>query len=224
MRRTRPGPTGERHWRGGFYELVLLMDGGDEERLGEGVKALAAAAGLSGATIVTAAGPVAPDLTTHEGQRLAAVALAQGRQLRGRVLLPDARESACGVLLLRDAEDAVEAPGAEQVGAVARAGHSLVLFLPLAGLASAGVDVGGFPFGDESGGESLAWRRPLDEWLARIGRVVHASVPFRRAVIGFDVAGDDELPVVTGRSAPAPRDRAFLVPEPDGLVYVAADV
>ena len=67
MRRSRPGTTGERHWRGGFYELALLMDGSDQGRLGDGIKALAAAAGLSGATIDTAAGPVVPDLTTAEG-------------------------------------------------------------------------------------------------------------------------------------------------------------
>ncbi|MFD6164532.1 hypothetical protein ACFWFR_05045 [Oerskovia sp. NPDC060287] len=217
MRRSRPGATGERHWRGGFYELALLMDGSDQGRLGDGIKALAAAAGLSGATIDTAAGPVVPDLTTAEGLRLAAEALAQGRQLRGRVLLPAARESACGVLLLRDALDAVEDPGSGP------AGCSLVLFLPLAGLASAGVEVGGFPFGDRSGVESHVWRRPLDEWLARIGRAVHVSLPFRRAVIGFDVAGDDELSVGTEPSVPAPRDRAFLVQEPDGLVFLAAD-
>ena len=49
--------------------------------------------------------------------------------------------------------------------------------------------VGGYPFGPDGGPVSLAWRLPVDDWLAGIARQVAQACPFRMAAAGFEVSG-----------------------------------
>ena len=50
--------------------------------------------------------------------------------------------------------------------------------------------VGGYPFGPDGGLVSLAWRRPVDDWLIGIARQVARACPFRMAATGFEVSGN----------------------------------
>ncbi|MBD8000097.1 hypothetical protein [Oerskovia gallyi] len=217
----RNDPMSHRHWAGGFYELALQVGPSDEERVAAWVAALVDATGLTCPTVVDGTDP-ARVATEERALRKAGEALVRGAHVRGVVRLPEGEEVACGLLLLQGASD--DGTRATHAGADTANLNWLVLYLPLAGLGAAGVEVDGFPFDDRSGAESLTWRRPLDEWLAGLGRSVHRTVPFRRAVIGFEVAGDDDGPFEPDWLAPAaPRDRAHLVVGRAGLTYVAAE-
>jgi hypothetical protein len=65
----------------------------------------------------------------------------------------------------------------------------LDFYFPVGALTREDRRVGGFPFGPDGGAGSLSWRRPLDEWLAQIGRLVYDSVNYRLALIGFEASG-----------------------------------
>ncbi|MBM7478664.1 hypothetical protein ACFP63_16175 [Oerskovia jenensis] len=219
----RDDPMSPRHWAGGFYELALLVGRADDDRLDDRVAALVAAVGLSRLTVVDGTVEARVASEDRAAVRAAGGALVRGAHLRGVVRLPGGGESSCGILLLRGERDDGDARGSGSGLDVVDLDW-LVLHLPLAGLDAGGVEVDGFPFDDRSGAESLTWRRPLDEWLAGVGRSVHRTVPFRRAVIGFEVAGDGDGVDGPDRLAPAaPRDRAHLVVGPAGLTYVAAE-
>jgi hypothetical protein len=90
---------------------------------------------------------------------------------------------------------------------------NLEIYLPLGALARADHRIGGYPFDERSGAESLIWRAPLDRWLADVAVAVHTQAPFQRAVIGFQV---DEHADLTADQ----RYAATLVPHPGGgLIY-----
>ncbi|MFF2623893.1 hypothetical protein [Oerskovia jenensis] len=221
----RDDPMSSRHWAGGFYELALVVEHPDDDRLVDLVAALVAAVGLSRLTVVDGTVEARVASEDRAGVRAAGGALVRGAHLRGVARLPGGGESSCGILLLRGESDDGDARGTGPDPSLDVGGPDwLVLYLPLAGLDAGGVEVDGFPFDDRSGAESLTWRRPLDDWLAGVGRSVHRTVPFGRAVIGYEVAGDDDGLVDPDRLAPAaPRDRAHLVVRPAGLTYVAAE-
>jgi hypothetical protein len=93
---------------------------------------------------------------------------------RGTVTLPSGARVVCGAFVARyDESDSVE------------------LYLPLGALARADRRIGGYPFG--GAGASLRWRAPLDRWLADVAATVHAQVPFRRALIGFEIDVDRDI-------------------------------
>ncbi|TDC48916.1 hypothetical protein E1258_27590 [Micromonospora sp. KC207] len=72
--------------------------------------------------------------------------------------------------------------------------------------------IGGYPFDESSGVESLTWRSALDRWLADVAVAVYADVPFHRALIGFEIDEDRDITVNQ-------RYAAVLTPCADGLEY-----
>jgi hypothetical protein len=72
--------------------------------------------------------------------------------------------------------------------------------------------IGGYPFDQRSGVESLTWRAPLDRWLADVAVAVHADVPFQRALIGFEI--DEDADITADQ-----RWAAVLLPDPEGMDY-----
>jgi hypothetical protein len=66
----------------------------------------------------------------------------------------------------------------------------LELYLPLGALARVDRGIGGYPFDERRGVESLTWRASLDRWLADIAVRVHTDAPFQRALIGFEINVD----------------------------------
>jgi hypothetical protein len=130
-------------------------------------------------------GPVGPSAAT----------LHEHGHLRGSLTLPSGDRVVCGGYASRY-EDV----------------DTLELYLPLGALARVDRRIGGFPFDDRSGAESLTWRAPLDKWLVDVAVAVHAEVPFRRALIGFEVDEDAD-------TAAEPRYATVLVPGPSGLEH-----
>lgn len=87
--------------------------------------------------------------------------------------------------------------------------------IELGGLVRVDERIGGYPFDQRSGVESLAWRAPLDRWLADIAVAVYADVPFTRALIGFEVDEDADSTAGTAYTA-------RLTPGTDGMDYQPA--
>jgi hypothetical protein len=167
------------NWTGGFYELSLDLGATDDVRLDRAVRSLWRAAGVRECRAGSGSVHVEPT----------AGALAEYGHLRGTLSLPTGDRVVCGVFSSRyDGADNLE------------------LYLPLGALVRVDRRMGGYPFDERSGADSLTWRAPLDRWLADVAVIVHAEVPFQRALIGFEV--DEEADVA-----------AVLVPGPTGVAY-----
>jgi hypothetical protein len=124
-----------------------------------------------------------------------AAALHEHGHLRGTLTLPSGARVVCGAFSSRyEGVDGLE------------------LYLPLGALARVDRRIGGYPFDERSGAESLSWRAPLDRWLAGVAVAVHAEVPIHHALIGFEVDEDADL-------TSEQRYAAVLVPGTAGLDY-----
>lgn len=183
-------------WTGGFYELAVQLGKPDDGRLEAAMGALARAAGAEGPWQVQ----WDPDLFAPASWTVAD--LDRCGHLRGLVMLPDGQRAICSVIRVR-----------EQDG-----DDWLDLCLPLEALGQLDARVGGYPFGPDGGPVSLAWRRPVDDWLTGIARQVARACPFRMAAIGFEVSGsiraEDLADAVRG-------DRAYALLLADGTCLAA---
>ncbi|GAA0803366.1 hypothetical protein [Spirilliplanes yamanashiensis] len=176
----------DENWTGGFYELSLTLEPAGDDLLDRAVRALWRAAGVEGCLARR------PDGTFAAVEPGAAALHAHGH-LRGRVTLPAGDRVVCGGFVSRfDGADHLE------------------LYLPLGALARVDRRIGGFPFDERSGAESLDWRAPIDRWLAAVAAVVHAEVPIRHGLVGFEIDEVDDLGEV-------PPYTAVLVPSGAGL-------
>ena len=107
------------------------------------------------------------DLALRELQRLAGVVpVASGNILR----LPTGPHVVCDFATVRDEES-----------------QWVVLGLPLGSLARVEPRIGGYPFSDDAG---HAWRQPLDQWLVDLALRLLEVLPFRLALVGFEVSGE----------------------------------
>jgi hypothetical protein len=175
----------DENWTGGFYELCLIFGAADDHMLDRAVRSLWRAAGIQHCRARSALTDVTPG----------AAALHEHGHLRGTLTVPSGDRVVCGALSFR--YDGID---------------SLELYLPLGALARVDHRIGGYPFDERSGVESLAWRTPLDRWLADMAVAVHADVPFQRALIGFEI--DQDTDITADR-----RYAAVLLPDPEGIHF-----
>lgn len=175
----------EANWTGGFYELSLLLGAADDARLDRAVRSLWRAAGVQECRVGSGLLDVEPS----------AAALQEYGHLRGWLTLPSGDRVVCGALVFR--YEGID---------------NLELYLPLGALARVDHRIGGYPFDERSGVESLAWRAPLDRWLADVAVAVHADAPFQHALMGFEINEDNDM--TTDQ-----RYAAVLLPHPEGMDY-----
>ncbi|MBQ1048186.1 hypothetical protein KBX50_06875 [Micromonospora sp. C51] len=183
----------DENWTGGFYELCLVLGAADDDNVDRALRSLWRAVGVQGCHVRRA-----------DGSGFAAVepgvaALHAHGHLRGTLTLPSGARVVCGGFLSR-------------YGGL----DTLELYLPLGALARVDRRIGGYPFDESSGVESLTWRSALDRWLADVAIAVYGEVPFHRALIGFEV---DEDCGISGDQ----RYAAVLMPRADGLEYRPAN-
>ncbi|MFK3980598.1 hypothetical protein ACI2K4_09520 [Micromonospora sp. NPDC050397] len=173
------------NWAGGFYELMLVLGPTDDARFDRGMRSLWRAAGVRECR----AGPGLVDVEPG------AAAFEVDGHLRGTLVLPSGSRVVCGGYSFRyEGTDSIQ------------------LYLPLGALARLDHRIGGYPFDQRSGVESLAWRAPLDRWLADVAVAVYADVPFQRALIGFEI--DEETDITTDK-----RYAATLLSGSGGMDY-----
>jgi hypothetical protein len=197
----KPAPTNPadldepENWWGGFYELSIELGQRDDDRLDRAVTALWSAAAVEGCFEVASRDPL-----SHTPARLT-LAAREGGHLLGRVHLPSGTRVVCGALAVRydDGADWLE------------------FYLPLGALARVERRVGGYPFGDIKG--SMSWRGPIDAWLADIGAAVHATEPFRLALVGMEASRTDFEARDLPKGLPADRPFGVLVPALQGATF-----
>ena len=197
------------NWSGSCYELAMELGARDDSRLERALLAVWHHASVKGCFVAeyepyTGIRPLA--LLGHAEVPLSLRSLEESGQLRGVVRLPSGVDIVCSVVAVR--ED--NGPDWLDFG------------VPLGALWQADPRIGGFPFGDDYGQATLFWRRPLDGWLAEIGSLVYAEVPFRLGLIGDTVSGRVYADQLAGR-APTIRDFGYLVPANDVLAYHEAN-
>jgi hypothetical protein len=126
--------------------------------------------------------------------------------LRGTTVLASGQRVVCGCVTL----GGDDAP------------YWLDFYLPLGALARVDQRIGGFPFDAHSGEESLVWRRPLDEWLASIGKEICRHVPFRLGLIGFELDANISSEQLNGVT-PEQRWEGYLLPTDGDLRFEPAN-
>ncbi len=179
---------------GGHYQLSIEFSTGAEPLVSTALQALWAQPGLNGCYL-------RPDLPCVQQQRLSAEHADAGAWLYGEARLPDGKVVPCGTYAFAPLD--------------ADAGDAFLTFnLPVGGLAGADPNIGAFPFDRQP---SRRWREPLETWLASLGYGLFASVPFRLALIGFEV-GHSSSHLTNGR-IPDQRWIGYLVPGARGLAY-----
>ena len=193
--------TDDANWTGGFYELALEVGDASDERLQLALSALWRAAGIEGCYRFL-------DREPGEQDEIACTvaSLTESGHLRGTVRLPSGHRIVCGCVAFRGDGDP----------------DWLDFYLPLEALCRVDQRIGGFPFDQDSGRESLAWRRPLDDWLAVIGTDIFHDVGFRLGLIGFEIAGDTQALPLDG-AAPEQRWAGYLLPAGGTLRYEPAN-
>ncbi|MEV6595578.1 hypothetical protein AB0M36_01800 [Actinoplanes sp. NPDC051346] len=179
----------EENWTGGFYELSLSLGVPNDDKLDRAIRSVWRAAGVQGCLVGHPSGRGFVEVEPS------AAALHEHGHLRGTLTLPSGDRVVCGGFSGRY-ED----------------GDEVELYLPLGALARSDRRIGGYPFDERSGVESLTWRVQLDQWLADVAATVYADVPFQRALIGFEIDGDADITADQ-------RYAAVLLPSAHGLDY-----
>jgi hypothetical protein len=188
----------EDNWRGGFYELAILLGPRDDACLESALRAcwgFKGVAGCFGSRSMEPASQERVEPTLSNAERFG--------HLRGVASVPGVSDVVCGTVIIRE-EDSGE--------------DWLDFYLPVGALSNADRRVGAYPFGDNE--SSLVWRRPIDEWFALVGRQIFDRVSFRLALIGFEVSGLEDLI----DSDTKQRGMAVLRPTSSGLVVEPASV
>lgn len=182
-------------WTGGFYELAMHLGERDDVRLQAAVGVLARAAGITGPWHIQ----WQPDRVRRVSWNIADLAAGQ---LRGQVQLPGRQQVICAMTAVR--ED--------------HGDDWLDLSIPLEALGRDDARIGGYPFGPDGGDASLRWRRPIDDWLARVAGEVRQETGFRHAVIGFEVSGSTRAETLNDK----PEDRTYALVLANGTYLPAA--
>lgn len=190
----------DENWHGGYYELAVDLgeraDEHSDERLSAALRSIWNAKGLTGCYLdrrrsLTDQRRVDPALTSTDSPG----------PLYGLASVPDGSRVVCVVHVIR--EESENRP------------HDWLDFcLPLGSLARVDDRVGAYPFEEEEG-DSIVWRRPIDEWLGSLARRVFDDIRFRGAIIGFEVSGS---PHPTGDDREGELRVTYVRPGPDGLV------
>lgn len=181
--------TAEVNHHGGCYELAIELGDRDDARLGAALTA-------AWSEVDGCLRRVGWDPARFEPTPCTAEALVSSGHLHGVVNTPLGR-TVCSAVAVREEDGGPD---------------WLDLCLPLGALSELDPRIGGFPF--EEGGESaaLAWRRPLDDWLATVAGRVYAAARFRLALIGFEVSGRTYAADL-GDDPPAERYVGYVLPD-----------
>jgi len=188
-------------WNGGFYELAIelgpRLGPRSDERLRTALETIWQYDGLDGCYEDEHVEPL------HQTRLPPTI---EKTKLLGVATLPDRRQAACGTVIVREDDFTGRDDGSDWV----------VLFLPMGALDSV-YNVGAYPF--EDGKDFRTWRKPLDDWLARVAAAVFAAVLFPLALIGHEVSGTTYAAEISNTGLPAERWVGYLWQEGEHLAW-----
>jgi hypothetical protein len=181
-------------WVGGFYELALETGERSDERLYAALRAVWAHPDLEGCYLRR-------DIEPHQQKKVdpSIQHIHSGFHLQGVATLPNNYRIACGTVPVREDEGV----------------DWLEFYLPMGSLGSA-YDLGGYPFGSFSYEEG---RKPVEDWLSKMGQFVYQIAKFELGLVGFDVSGETYSSEINASGIPEERITGHLWPEGDNLVY-----
>jgi hypothetical protein len=173
--------TDETNWTGGYYELAIRLGPTDDADLERAIRALWRLTPIDGCSAVVVHDPIQIRAVTASIRSFDEHLL-----LRGRIDIPPLGAVVCAVETMRFDGGT----------------DWLNLLVPLGALERIDARIAGFPFGEAGGSTSLAWRRPIDDWLATVATRMYRDVNFQLAVIGFEAPafGTTDEPDVEPRS------------------------
>ncbi|AXB48431.1 hypothetical protein A4R43_12450 [Amycolatopsis albispora] len=181
------------NWHGGFYELALELGPTSDARLARALTAF-------GEVVAVPAWYGSHDREPHEQAAVGCTfeSLRRYQHLRGIVALPDGTPVVCGMVAIR------EDGGSDW----------LDFYLPLGALERAVPQVAAFPYPVDADGAlaHLTWRWPIDDWLADIGRRLHARAGYSLGLIGEEVSGRVYAADLDGEPPPEQRGIGYLIP------------
>lgn len=193
--------TDPANWHGGFYELAIELADDSDEHLQRILTALWRTADIEGCYRRR---PGSRD--QFEDAPCTVAALSLHGHLHATVLLPTGQRVVCGAVAIRGAGGT----------------DWLDFYLPMEALSRTDRRVGAFPFVTDGDSSALAWRRPIDDWLAGIATAVFRTDPFQLALIGHEVSGDTDAASLDGR-VPDQRFIGYALPRGNQLEYTAAN-
>jgi hypothetical protein len=183
-------------WNGGFYELALELGERSDVRLLSALTALWQNLSLKGCYLEREQEP-ADQVKLIPSEEM----LRSGQHLLGLARLPNKTQVACGTVAIR------EDNGPDW----------LDFYLPMGALAQA-YDVGGYPF-DIDNKSPESWQKPIDDYLAEIGKFVFSAVPFKLGLIGHEVSGNHYAEEIAEQGIPDERYIGYLWPSGGKLNY-----
>jgi hypothetical protein len=195
MLRTIPLFTNADTWHGGHYQLAIELNNHPELRLAQALTALWQFPLLKGCYLDRTVEPFDQPRVAPSLDYSALYGLA-GFEARTPV--------ACGSWISVD-EDSSD---------------WLIFYFPLGALATV-FPVEGFPFDEHSHDR---WTRRVDQWLANLGAEVYDVVPFKLALIGFEVADETYAAQLADTGIPTRRTLTYLWPEQGELRYYARNI
>ncbi|MEV6849314.1 hypothetical protein [Actinoplanes sp. NPDC051411] len=189
------------NWHGGFYELALELGDTSDTRLEAALGVLWSAAEVEGCYGSRQIAPADQQIVP-----CTQASLLQFGHLHGVVRLPNGAPIVYGVVAVR------EDNGPDW----------LDFYLPLGALGRAEPRSNEHMVGDPSSGSaSLAWRRPIDDWMAGLGVRVYAAAGFQLGLIGNEVSGQTDAAAIAG-DPPTRRWIGYLIPSDGNVRYLPA--
>lgn len=196
-------------WTGGFYELALEIGPYADKPLFDALKVLWKHPSLEGCYL---------DQTKEPDDQVRYNPVAELYYQQGMYsdfhtysisTLPNGSRIACGSCIIREyfaGSDADE-----------DAPDWLVFYLPMGALAQT-YDVGGYPF-DTDIKSPESWQKPIDDYLAELGKYIYAHAPSRLGLIGHEVSGTHYADEITEQGISDERYIGYLLPQNGTLNY-----
>lgn len=181
--------TNKDNWLGGYYELALETGVRSNELLAAGIKALWQYPALKGCYLEQ-------DREPDDQPRVEPGFDGEHTKLFGIATLPNGRKAACGTIAFAFEDGR---------------GDLLLFYLPMAALGHA-YPVGGYPF-NEGEVACKAWQKPVDSWLAEIGKHVNQEIQIKLGVIGFEACSTVDAQEVMQKGMPEQRYESYLWPQ-----------
>lgn len=181
--------TKDNVWLGGFYELALEVGINSDEQIRAVLQAIWSYSKLEGCYL---------DQSKETGEQQPITSsktlIESGMHHYGLAHMPDGEHLiACGVCIIR------EAGGVDWV----------IFYLPLGALSEV-YEVGWFPFAN--GRPSEHWQKPVDAWLAEMGKYIFSIAEYKLGLIGYEVSGLINSNEIAKMRIPEERNLGFLLP------------